>query len=350
MRYNCADMNISSHEKTWSRLVAQHNGHLLQSWAWGRLKSRFGWTPVQLHTEYAAAQVLFRKLPLGYSVAYIPKGPLVNWKNSQQCEALLELVDAEARKRKAVFLKIEPDLNEVDDDSPPTAELFTPATSILTERGFIAADTIQPQSSIIVDISGSEDDILAAMKQKTRYNIRLATKRGVTTRQGTEADLAIFYSLTQLTAKRDGFGVHASAYYQTAMQLFDATRCALLLAEFEGEPLAALMAFRQGATAYYFYGASSNAYRKLMPAYLLQWEAMRWAKAQGCTHYDLWGIPTANKDTLEAEFSSRSDGLWGVYRFKRGFGGQVVHSLGAFDLVYIPWLYRLYSRRRGVTS
>jgi lipid II:glycine glycyltransferase (peptidoglycan interpeptide bridge formation enzyme) len=166
-------------------------------------------------------------------------------------------------------------------------------------------------------------------------------------RQGGEADLPTFYTLSQLTAARDGFGTHSLAYYRAAFDLFGPEQVALLLAEFEGEALAGLMVFCQGQDAYYFYGASSNNQRHLMPAYLLQWAAMRWAKARGCTRYDLWGIPHAPTATLEAEFEQRSDGLWGVYRFKRGFGGAVVHSPGAFDFVYHPLLYRLYRLRRG---
>ncbi len=334
-------------EPVWDSLIDDHHGHLLQSWAWGQLKSHFGWIPLRLHTDHAAAQVLFKKLPLGYTIAYIPKGPLGNWKDTRQCQALLGQIHAEAKKRRAVFLKIEPDLMQPPADAPGD-DFPHRATAFLAGCGFSPADTIQPQTSIIIDLTRNEDDILAGMKQKTRYNIRLAAKKGVTVRHGDAADIGTFYALAQTTAGRDGFGIHAPGYYQTALRLFGPERCALLLAEFEGEALAALLAFRHGAAAYYFYGASSDLHRNLMPAYLLQWEAIRWAKAHGCASYDLWGIPNADAATLEAEFSSRSDGLWGVYRFKRGFGGQVTHTLGAFDFVYRPWLYRLYRRRRGL--
>ena len=141
---------------------------------------------------------------------------------------------------------------------------------------------------------------------------------------------------------RTFFGVHSLDYYQAAYTLFSPNHCALLIAEFAKEPLAALMAFSQGQAAYYFYGASANEGRQLMPTYLLQWEAIRWAKSQGCTHYDLWGIPDADPATLEAQFEQRHDGLWGVYRFKRGFGGQWVQSIGAYDYVYNPLLYQFY--------
>jgi lipid II:glycine glycyltransferase (peptidoglycan interpeptide bridge formation enzyme) len=116
----------------------------------------------------------------------------------------------------------------------------------------------------------------------------------------------------------------------------------LLLAEYKQKLLAALMTFRHGNDAYYFYGASSSSHRNLMPAYLLQWEAIQWAKGYHCKSYDLWGIPDAPPSRLEAEFTQRTDGLWGVYRFKRGFGGQIIRSIGAFDYVYNPQLYKVY--------
>jgi lipid II:glycine glycyltransferase (peptidoglycan interpeptide bridge formation enzyme) len=228
----------------------------------------------------------------------------------------------------------------------PNRDFGQAAIDFLIQAGFTPADTIQPRTTLVVDISGSETAILAAMKQKTRYNIRLAEKKGVNVRQGSAADLAIFYHLALVTARRDGFGVHSLDYYRAAYELFAPDRCALLITEFEGEPLAALMAFRQDREAYYFYGASANEHRHFMATYLIQWAAILWAKSQGCTRYDLWGIPNADLTTLEAAFEQRHDGLWGVYRFKRGFGGQWTQSIGAFDYVYNPLLYRLYKLYR----
>ena len=330
--------------------ITTHNGHLLQSRAWGELKSHFGWTPQYLQTEGVATQILYRRLPLRFSIAYIPKGPTINWHNADQCRRLLSAIHIEARKRRAIFLKIEPDLYK---DLPSFENLGSLglgqiAVKLLTQNGFTPADTIQPQTSIIIDISSDEDSILAAMKQKTRYNIRLAEKKDVTIRPGTEVDIPLFYELSRLTSNRDGFGIHSLEYYLMAYRLFAPNHCALLIAEFEGQPLAALMIFTQDTTAYYFYGASAHTHRNLMPAYLLQWEAIRWAKSRGCTTYDLWGIPNTNVETLEAEFNLRNDGLWGVYRFKRGFGGKVVQSIGAFDYVYNPLLYKLYRLRRRI--
>jgi lipid II:glycine glycyltransferase (peptidoglycan interpeptide bridge formation enzyme) len=335
---------------------------LLQSWAWGELKSRFGWTAQRVCVGDAAAQILFRQLPLGFTLAYVPKGPLIDWTDLAQCRALLATLHVEAQKHRAIFLKVEPDLwsPEFSLDSSQTkarspnfsldSEQAKAASNFLTEASFISADTIQPRTTLVVDLNGDEDTILGAMKQKSRYNVRLAEKKGVTVRQGSAADVVTFFKLALVTAQRDGFGVHSLDYYQAAYDLFASDRCTLLIAEFQGEPLAALMAFCQGRQAYYFYGASANEHRHLMASYLIQWAAIRWAKRQGCTRYDLWGIPDADPTTLEAEFEQRQDGLWGVYRFKRGFGGQWMQSLGAFDYVYNPLLYQLYKWRRGVRT
>jgi peptidoglycan pentaglycine glycine transferase (the first glycine) len=115
-----------------------------------------------------------------------------------------------------------------------------------------------------------------------------------------------------------------------------------------------LMAFARGDRAWYFYGASTEEERNRMPAYLLQWEAMRWAGSRGCRWYDLWGVPDAEEEELEANFTQRADGLWGVYRFKRGFGGELKRSAGAWDRVYQPLLYRLIqiylARHQGETG
>jgi len=310
--------------------------HLLQTEPWGQVKSEFGWTTQTIRTEQVTVQMLFRQLPLGLTIAYIPKGPAIDWADLAIRQEIITRIHLIAKQQRAIFLKIEPDIWM---DTP----LVTETTHFLTRLGFRVADSIQPQTTFMIDIGDSEEAILAAMKQKTRYNIRLAKRKGVIVRSGTVDDVATFYQLSQTTAERDGFGIHSLAYYQTTFNRFARhNQSTLLIAEHEGQPLAALMAFRQAETAIYFYGASSNEKRNLMPAYLIQWEAIRWAKAQGCTQYDLWGIPDADFETLEAEFKNRHDGLWGVYRFKRGFGGQYRQAIGAFDYVYQPWLYRLY--------
>ena len=193
----------------------------------------------------------------------------------------------------------------------------------------------------MVDLRRGEAAILESMKQKCRYNVRLAQKKGVSVRSW--SDIPAFHAMLRATAQRDAFAVHSLAYYQQAYALLHPVgACDLLMAESEGQPLAALMAFARGSRAWYVYGGSGDVQREKMPNYLLQWEAMRWAKARGCSEYDLWGVPDEDEATLEAGFSERSDGLWGVYRFKRGFGGALRRAVPAMDRVYSAPLYRLY--------
>jgi peptidoglycan pentaglycine glycine transferase (the first glycine) len=316
---------LSSSE--WDSFISQYPDiHLLQTSFWGEIKSVFGWSVSRLAVNDCGAQILFRHLPLGLSFAYIPKGPVGHLHDELLCE-----IDNCCRQHRAIFLKVEPDLWETGEGvvlKPPV--------------GFrLATHTIQPVRTLVVDISGDDNTILGRMKGKTRYNIRLALKRGIIVHPS--ADLGIFYGLLQATAKRDQFGIHSFEYYQRIYEIFHPRgECELFMADYNGEPIAALMVFLYGPRAWYFYGASSEKYREYMPTYLLQWEAMRWARSQGCCEYDLWGVPDANNDALEADFTHRQDGLWGVYRFKRGFGGELRRNYGPWDKVYNPVLYRFY--------
>jgi peptidoglycan pentaglycine glycine transferase (the first glycine) len=329
----------------WSAFLAAHAAaggeiHLLQTTAWGELKSKFGWQVVRLLAGDSGAQVLIRPVVarlgrLSPSVAYLAKGPVgTGWAQ------IMPLLDELCRAHKAVFLKIEPDLWDEE-----AAGQVDPVGLGLFPNPY----AIQPPRTVTIDIRPDEEQILAGMKQKTRYNVRLAQKKGVQVHPST--DFETFRELMEVTGKRDGFGVHSMTYYQTVHELFHEPAaphepaCELLLAEYEGQPLSALMVFACGRRSYYLYGASNDLHRDLMSTYLLQWEAMRWARARGCSEYDLWGIPDEEEETLEAHFTDRHDGLWGVYRFKRGFGGQVKRAAGPWDKIYNPFLYRLYQWR-----
>jgi lipid II:glycine glycyltransferase (peptidoglycan interpeptide bridge formation enzyme) len=333
----------------WDAFVAAHpHGSILQTTNWARLKSHFGWQSNRVWLKQdgrlvAGAQVLVRSAALGLmKVAYVPHGPLVDWSDEEQVGVTLNQIDFAAYELRAGMLKVEPLLWQ-SEVSPETW------AALCKREGCIAnTDTIQPPRTVVVDLRPSEDEILAAMKSKTRYNIRLAEKKGVTVREGTAEDIRIFNQLMLATGQRNEFGVHEPLYYKTAYDLFAPEQAALFIAEYGGTPLAAIMVFVMGSQAAYLYGASSNHERQRMPTYAVQWAAMRWAKARGCTTYDLWGVPDEPDETLESQFMDRNEGLWGVYRFKRGFGGQVVRTVGTADRVYNKLVYRLYRWRRGI--
>jgi lipid II:glycine glycyltransferase (peptidoglycan interpeptide bridge formation enzyme) len=310
----------------WNQFLSQHpNAHILQTGEWGELKSAFGWKPARVANQNAGVQILFRKLPLGFTVGYIPKA------NMEQ--SLLPEIDSVCKSQRAIFLKFEP--NAWDSEF-----ILHPSAFILSKHN------IQPPRTILIDIRSTEEEILARMKQKTRYNIRLAEKKGVTVRAWD--DIESFHKMMLVTGGRDEFGVHSLEYYKHAYELLQPKGLGeILVAEYEGKPLAALFVARNGNRAYYLYGASTDEERNRMPTYLLQWEAMKWAKVHGSEEYDLWGVPDEDEATLEANFESRHGGLWGVYRFKRGFGGELKRAAQAMDRVYNPLLYWAYLKFIG---
>jgi peptidoglycan pentaglycine glycine transferase (the first glycine) len=317
----------------WNAFLEGHSAvHLLQTAAWGDFKAAFGWEVARQVEDNCGAQVLFKRLPLGFSFGYIPKGPVGGIEAS-----LWQAIDKLCQKHRAAFLKVEPDLWQ---------DLVTESSGDLPQGFQIGTHTVQPLRTILVDLCGEEEELLARMKQKTRYNIRLAQKKGVVVHPSSQVDR--FYELMTTTGARDGFGVHSQAYFQQAYDIFQPLGMGeLLLAEFEGQLLAGLMVFQHQGRAWYLYGASSDVHRNLMPSYLLQWEAMLWARQKGCTSYDLWGVPDEPEALLEEQFPSRSEGLWGVYRFKRGFGGQLRRAAGPWDRVYHSLLYSLYRMWAG---
>jgi len=309
--------------RAWDEFVATHHGHVLQTWAWGELKSRFGWRASRLAlarngTYIAGAQMLIRDLPLGLRFAYVPRGPVIATDDSAMRTALFTALTHHARARGAFALRIEPN-----------------AFAIPVEISGMPAPSIQPQTTIHVDLTRDLDAILAAMKSKWRYNIRLAERKDVTVRVGQASDSELFYRLLEITRTRDHFAIHAQAYYRAAMELLG-KHARLFIAEHAGNPLAAIFVTALGDEAIYLYGASSNEQRERMPNHALHWAAIQWAKACGCARYDLWGLgATTNADENAAH---------GLYQFKQGFGGTFIKYAGARDLIFSRWKYALYTR------
>ncbi len=346
--FQLEEQPYTEEDAEWDAFVENHpHGSLLQTTSWARLKGRFGWNSHRVWMRkdgelVGGAQILYRSAFMRMiKFAYVPHGPLVDWRDEEQTAVLLNQIDHSVFERNASILKMEPRIWQ--DEYPDWDNLCQP-------HGLVTnSDTIQPPQTIVVDLRPSLDDILANMKSKTRYNIRLAAKKGVTVRQGTAEDVPTYIKLMQITGQRDGFGIHAPDYYRAAFEIMAPTgQLALFIAEYEGNPLAAIMASKCGKTVSYLYGASSNEERKRMPTYAIQWAAMEWAKEQGCDTYDLWGIPDAPEDELEEHFTERHEGLWGVYRNKRGYGGDIKRTIGATDRVYNNLVYKLYKRRRGL--
>lgn len=317
----------------WDDFVrAQPNGHLLQLSRWGALKSRFGWEDriIALSDErgiQAGALVLLQRLPVGTGkLAYVPMGGYAT--DSALYPQLWNAIRSETG---AAFLKLEPGLG---------AKL---QAADLVRAGFRPSpQSIQPPTTIIVDISDDESAIMQRMNQGTRRKIRKSRSGKVAYSEGDRGDVRRFNDLMQETGARNAFGVHSASYYEAVYDLFRPGDGTLLLAQHQDELLSAIMVFALGDTAWYLYGASSRAHGNLFATYGVQWAAIEWAQQRGCRFYDLWGVPDFDEATLEAQFKDRRDGLWGVYGFKRGWGGEVRRSLGTWDLAWNPLVYAAY--------
>lgn len=318
--------------------------HALQSWAWGEFKSRWGWSARYWvlaegkEGVNAAALILKRPIPFTpFSILYVPKGPLLDYHDPALWPTVLSQLERVAYRERAILIKIDPDVSQATGYDPAVPEpLGTAFMADLQARGWLfSQEQVQFRNTVLLDLTRSEDELLAAMKQKTRYNIRLAAKKGIIIRPGTSADFPALVTMYRETAARDGFTIRPEAYYLDAWQTFYRDGLAYpLLAEYEGSPVAGVLLIRSGRTILYMYGASTDKERPRMPNHLLQWEAIRWAKGQGAARYDFWGAPDQFAET---------DRMWGVWRFKEGFNGQVVQTIGAWDYPVRPRLFRLYT-------
>jgi lipid II:glycine glycyltransferase (peptidoglycan interpeptide bridge formation enzyme) len=347
----------------WDELIAGlPQPHLLQTWEWAQVKEKYGWKarPLVWRSDVeekpsAAAMVLERTLSsAGFTsrlrVLYIPKGPNLDWGNPSLRLRVLSDLQVFAKRQGAIFVKIDPDVKlgvgvpgSVDAREEPGGWVVQ---SELEEHGWrFSPDQIQFRNTVLIDLTPSEDEMLARMKQKTRYNIRLAEKRGVRVRAAGTTDLALLYRMYAETSVRDGFVIRGEDYYQSVWKTFHTGSTVRpsatvpfsepLIAEVDGQPVAAISLFYFAGHAYYLYGMSRDAHREKMPNHLLQWEAMRRAKTLGCRDYNLWGAPN--------EFNE-NDNLWGVFRFKEGLGGSVDRTIGAWDFTAKGMMYALYTR------
>jgi len=316
-------------------------GSFLQSSMWGEFKAKFGWNAKAFLTEWlyndskekTPLLVLCRKLMPGFSFAYVPWGPqlpvniLIDEKENAASQIAKKLKPY--LPRNCVFIRFEPPWavnSEQVTDKKENEKIFFQA-------GFKkAASTVQPPDTVIINLENKPEEILSQMKSKWRYNISLAEKKGVTVKTCGIEEIETFYNLLKETAQRDGISVHGLKYYKTLFELCG-EKIKLYTASHEGETLAAIVVLFWGKDATYLYGASSNNKRNLMAPYALQWKAMQDAKETGCINYDLFGIPP-NEDP--------SHPMAGLYRFKTGFGGQIVHRSGTWDFAYNGFFYGLF--------
>ena len=359
---------------SWNSFVSSFDDPaILQSHEWGELKALHGWMPIRVAVEddgkiVAAISILKRKLPyFNLNIFYAPRGPVVDFENTEALDFLLDEVRKLAKKHRAIALKIDPQIVESRELKVESREVKI--EDILKERGFsYCKKQIQPRSTFVVDLTLTEEKLLASFEEKTRYNIRLSAKKGVTVKKmSTDEGVDTFYNIYKETASRDNFLIHPIRYYRNIKKLLIGgkelletscstleksaiggkeqlgTSCSTLgkkatpgsnifIAYHKDIPVAGVWTFNFGKKIWYMYGASLSSYRNVMPNHALHWHIMKWAKEKELKDYDMFGIPSN---------PTEKHPLWGVYRFKKGFNGKLVKYIGVYDLAYRPLLYKL---------
>ena len=296
--------------------------HVIQSWQWGDFRKKMGLDLVRLgHFEgnklISAYQLTFHPVPFfKYTVGYLPKGPMPD-------EKMVEALKTLGERKNAAFIKIEPNVLKIENGKLKMENLgLVPSKkSLFTKYNFL------------IDLTKTEDQLLAAMHPKTRYNINIAQKKGVTVYDSTsDEDFEIYLKLYFETTKRQKYFGHTSTYHKLVWQtLMQAKMARLLIAKYQGKPLVAWMLLNFGQTIYYPYGGSSKEHKEVMASNLIAWEAIRLGKKNGFKIFDMWGALAPD--------ARESDPWYGFHRFKAGYGPIHVEYVGTYDLILKPSLY-----------
>ena len=306
-----------------------------QSLEWGKVKQAWKNEVVLSKDEdgkiVGTVSVLIRKMPIFGNFMYISRGPICDIYNKEVLKDLNEGLKELAKKYKAFTLKWEPDIKSDDLEF----------RKIATELGFKIKDDaknfsegIQPRYVFRLDLKGkTEDEIFAAFHQKTRYNIRLATKKGVVIREGTKEDLKDFHKIMEITGKRDNFMIRPLSYFEKMYDELAPEHLKLMMAYYEDKPISGILDIIYGNKIWYLYGASSNEHRNLMPNYLLQWEMIKYSIEHKKDMYDFRGV---------VGVVDESHPQYGLYRFKKGFNAEFTEFIGELYINYKPFIYKMY--------
>lgn len=326
---------ITEKEQWNSFLLSQPRGHLLQSYEWGELNRYLGGQIYRLgalNNGRLTGTMMLTLSPVAgnlfpFTWLYSSRGPTIESPDSPALVALIDYAQkALARKQRAVALRLEP--NIADDD--PAMENWLAAYRAL---GFQTNPyAVHGRRSWVLDIRPGSEELLAKFKMTWRQNVRSAERKGVSIREATsEADFDAYYNLLKLTSERDAFFIHSKDYHKEILRQFaDKGDAVLYLAEHENEAIAAKVLIRFGDWCWDMFGATSNTKRNLKPAYLLQYRCFQWAQAKGCSFFDFRTIP---------EILEPGEEMWGVYEYKKGFGGFSRLNIPTQDYIYRPIIY-----------
>ena len=306
-----------------------------QSPEWARVKDNWKNEIILAEDEnkniVGSLSVLIRKIPIFGNIMYSSRGPVCDIHNEKILNELTEGAKQLAQKYNAIVLRIEPDILSNDKEF----------RNIVEKLGYKIKDDaknfreeIQPRYVFRLNIKGkTEEEIFAGFHSKTRYNIRLATKKGVTVKEGTREDLSKFHKIMVETGARDGFIIRPLSYFEKMYDNLAPEHMKLLMAYYEGEPISGVIPIFYGNKTWYLYGASSNEHRNLMPNYLLQWEMIKMALKRNDDIYDLRGV---------SGVVDENHPQYGLYRFKKGFGAEFTEFLGEIYIPFNPLKYSLY--------
>jgi len=329
----------------WDQLVSDSPyAHLMQSWGWGDYKSRLGWEPYRMviqdgNRHYAGAQILLKVLPVtGWKIGYIPKGPLISLNETELWKGLSDGFQLLNRQHSLIVIRSEPAYA----NHPQSREA-------IVRHGFRQTmQTNQPRCTFWVSLTDGETAVFERFSRNTKRLIRKAEREGVTVKEGSYQDVRFFYQQLEETSKRKHLPMQNISFYQEAFREFESSRhVQLLLAQYQNQIVSSLLVFFYQKCSMHLWAGNSAMGLKSNASHLLHWTAIKAAVKHGCTRCDLWGIPDEIAEIAERGEDvsrKRSDGLWGVYRFKEGFGGTIQCFVGAYDFVFRPAIYWIMQR------
>ncbi len=316
-------------------LVNSERCNFGQSLEWGEVKQAWKNEVILSRDEsgkiVGAISVLIRKIPMYGNFMYISRGPVCNVHDENVLKDLVEGLKELAKKYKAFTLKWEPDIKSSDKEFRKIAERLG---FKIKDDAKDFSDGIQPRYVFRLDLKNkTEDEVFAAFHQKTRYNIRLAIKKGVIIKEGTRENLKDFHKIMEVTGKRDNFMIRPLSYFETMYDKLSPNHIKLMMAYYEDKPIAGIIDIIYGNKIWYLYGASSNEHRNLMPNYLLQWEMIKYAIQEKKDIYDFRGVVGIVDETHPQ---------YGLYRFKKGFNAEFTEFIGELYINYKPITYKMY--------
>ena len=325
------EKNAAEYEK----FMTEHkNGNFLQASVWADVKKEWDSRRIISRNENgevrAAMLLLLRKVPyLPYHYLYAPRGPVCNSDEKEGIKDLLLAVKQVAKEKKGYIFKADPSFEADDEQFKQTAE-YCGLELLPAGKNF---DGVQPNFVFRLNIENvDEQQLFDSFHSKTRYNIRLASRKGVTVRIGTKEDLPKFHEIMKITGERDNFGIRPLWYFERMYDMMSPENLRLYVAEIDGEMVSGTIAIYYGDKVWYLYGASDNEHRNCMPNYLLQWEMIKWALQLKCRIYDFRGV--------SGDLSPENP-LYGLYRFKKGFNGDLIEFFGEAQIVYKPFIKKI---------